>query len=231
MDLIVPVHQLEIRYTFLLNFNAIIKEIASPFVPLATNFNFEQENSTKHTKLTLTFANDYYSIFVTYDRIIFRYEGNPEELKANNSFFEEPFLNIFNKLKEHKDFGKVTNFLFYTLYVKPKEEDKEVILGNFLKENLVLNKTNRIMSSPTDVSVILNKNVNNQQVQIRFGPYVGMTDLASRHAVPIFRQFEGLDKYGEMAEVSITESSLSNFPFSKYKETLAASNDLISNLW
>ena len=97
MEIIVPVHQFEIRFTPILNFSNSIKEILAPFIKFSdTPPQVQRENTILET---ITFnANSNTLITVSWDRIILRHEGDIEKLSENNSIIEEPLFTIFNKI-------------------------------------------------------------------------------------------------------------------------------------
>ena len=129
----VPFHQFEIRYTKILNFQALIGEIIAPFAPMALDILLENENAIQLCRYTLLFPG--YSIIVTWDRVFIKYEGDLKVLTENNSIVEEPFFNLFNKIKESIFFGNVLNCLCVTIIVNHSDKNKSEIINDFLKCN------------------------------------------------------------------------------------------------
>ncbi len=228
MNLFVPAHQFEIRFTNLINFPFIIREVLSPFVPLAKAIQIEREN-TLQARFTLTF--DTYSVLVFWDRVVFRFEGDTSTLLENNSIVEEPFFNIFSKIKELKDFGTITNMLHYTVCMNIIEgKTKEVVVNDFSK--MYLNEsTKKIMSNPNDLGIILEDKIGSIGININFGPYTGIDDLKNRNITPVTDHIiENSAKFGEFAEIKLVETSkIANFK--KYKELSTLSNDYLKKLW
>jgi len=225
----VPFHQFEIRYTKILNFQVLIKEAIAPFVQLAIDIIIENENAIQFCRYTLLFPG--YSITVTWDRVLFKYEGNLKVLTENNSIIEEPFFNLYNKIKEIATFGSVTNCLSATHIINHTEKEQAEIKKEFF--GAYLNKTNieKIISNPSDVAIILEKNIDGKQITVQFGPYVGKADLQRRN---ILTQNQDIEKHlntvGEMAEIKIFEI-LKSISFSKYKELIKMTIEYQESLW
>ncbi len=225
----IPFHQFEIRFTKILDFQASIKEVLAPFIPMAIDVIPENENVVQRCRYTLLFEG--FSIIVMWDRVFFRYEGDLDILVENNSIVEEPFFNLFSKIKELKSFGNVQNCLCATNFINHFNKDLTNINNDFWAR--YLNKINleKVVRNPTDVAIVLEKNTDGKQINVQFGPYLGMTDLQKRNISP---QDENILKHvhevGEMTEIKIFEL-LKLVSFAKYKELLKMTLEYQDALW
>jgi hypothetical protein len=181
MSTITPLHQFEIRYSAILNFPNVIRDIIAPYVKLASRINIENEG-THSERIVLGFDNEYYQIVVSWDRIFFRFEGDKDHLANNNSVVETPFFNLFGKIRDHHNFGEVRNILFVSFIIFPIEITEEILLEKFMAKYLV--NTNKILVNPTDIGIVLDHNVDNKQISLNFGPYFGEKDLSKRKIIP-----------------------------------------------
>src|SRR3989304_6704548 len=214
----VPFHQFEIRYTKILNFQTLIKEVIAPFVPMALNILPEHENAVQLCRYTLLFAE--YSIIVTWDRVLIKYEGDLKVLIENNSIIEEPFFNLFNKIKDLGSFGNVVNCLSATHIINHTDKNQTEIKKDFVGTYLNKNNIERIISNPTDVAIVLEKNTDGKQITVQLGPYIGIADLHKRNIIPQNQEIlKNINIVGEMAEIKILEI-LKSISFTKYKELL-----------
>jgi hypothetical protein len=177
MPILAAHHQFEIRYTAILDFPNTIRKSISPFVKFAKRITVDNESS-HNERITLSFDDDYYQIFITWDRIILRFEGDKELLGKNNSIIEEPFFTIFKKIREHDNFGEINNTLYYSFIIVPKDE-KKTLLEDFLKKYLI--NYQKIVEHPTDIAVTLENKINDIQATLTFGPYFGEEDLKKRN--------------------------------------------------
>lgn len=228
MSLHVPFHQVEIRFKPLLNFSSIINEILSPFISLTTDIKIENENNTRAHKVYLMFDRGI-MIFAHWDRLVLKCQEEPKSFLEKNSFIEEPFLNIFNKLKTHRDFTNVINILIASTFVRINEKNEQDNLSDFVKNNILVSGTNKIIENPDDAAIILVKTLQNSELTVTYGPYRGKKDLIIRNAFPQEDSCDWADKKGQMAEVKIVETT-STFNFSKYKELVQKSYELTEKL-
>jgi hypothetical protein len=204
-------------------------EVISPFVPMALDIITENEKAVQHCRYTLLFQG--YSIIVTWDRVLIRYEGDLKVLTENNSIIEEPFFNLFDKIKNIGSFGNVLNCLCVTHIINHFDTVPTDINKDFIGD--YLNKINieKIITNPTDVSIILEKNTEGKQITLQFGPYVGIIDLQKRNIFPQNPDIEQhLNIVGEMAEIKILEM-LKSISFAKYKELLKMTFEYQESLW
>ena len=72
---LIPYIQYEIRYSNILNFTGWVRDIVNPFVKVATSISLDAPNSHRE-RIILNFDDEYMQMFVTWDRIIFKSEGD-----------------------------------------------------------------------------------------------------------------------------------------------------------
>ncbi len=225
----VPFHQFEIRYTKILNFQSLIKEVIAPFIPMALDILIEKESTVQRCRYTLLF--EAYSIIVIWDRILIKYEGDLKVLIENNSIIEEPFFNLFNKIKELESFGNIVNCLCATIIINHSDKNQSEIIKYFTGMFLNKNNIEKIISNPSDVAIALDKNTDGKQINLQYGSYLGINDLQKRN---IFPQNQDIIKQinisGEMADIKIFES-LKSISFAKYKELLKMTLEYQEALW
>jgi hypothetical protein len=178
--MIAPHHQFEIRYTTILNFPNIIRTPLAPFIKFAKRINIDNEGS-HNEKITLFFDDDYFQIIIAWDRIIFRFEGDKEDLSKNNSIVEEPFFNILSKIRQSDNFGEINNVLFYSFFIHSMEITEEELVKKFIGKYLT--NTHKIVDNPSDIGITLDYNVGGKQISVNFGPYLGEEDLKKRNIV------------------------------------------------
>ena len=228
MTITVPFHQFEIRYTKLLNFSSVIQNTIAPFVPLALDVNVEQENTVN---CRYSFRFDNYEIYLYWDRAIIRTDGEISHLTENNSIIEEPFFNLFSKIKNIPSFGSILNCLCASIFINHTEKSQQDIVDNFSNKYNDTDNTEKIIIKPTDVCLVLEKTIDKKQLSLQFGPYLGIEDLKKRGIATKNKDvLSQLDKYGMMAEVKVFEP-LHNVSFATYKEYLKMTLSLQEKLW
>jgi hypothetical protein len=164
-----PKFQFEVRYTHILNFSNIAREIISPFIKLCNSFNFFNEG-TKEETIRLIFEDDFF-IDVRWDKIILLSERNPNRFDDENSQITV-FFKILKKLQETISFGKFNNYYFLLYLVKLSDETSAEILGSF-KKKYFHDSVDKLLPNANDYSVVLQRNDDkkNKQEQISTGPY------------------------------------------------------------
>jgi hypothetical protein len=229
MNRITPMHQFEIRYTNILDFPNVIGGAISPFVQLASKIDIESEYS-HNQKVILSFESDYYTITVSWDRIIIRTNGDCSGLSDNNSIIDNPFFEIISKIKEIKAFGSIKNFLYYTYSVNILDIELEELQKSFA--NKYLTKIAReLHPNLSDSSVILEQVKDNRQTHLTIGPYVGVSDLNKR-GIPIINPnlFDIVEKTGEVAEFKYYEETKS-VSFNDYKRITNVEQEYYNKIW
>jgi hypothetical protein len=206
----------------------MVQDVIAPFVPMALDVNVEQENTVNCRYL---FRFEGYEIYLYWDRAIIKTDGEIKHLKENNSIIEEPFFNLFNKIKELSAFGTVLNCLCVTVFINHTDKKQTEIVEEFANKFLLIKNTEKLISKPSDICLVLEKNINEKQLSIQYGPYLGMEDLKKRGVVTKNREIlTQLDKLGEMAEVKIFEP-LHSITFAKYKEYLKMALMYQDEIW
>lgn len=226
--MIVPHHQFEIRYTTILDFPLLIKTPLAPFVKLTKRINIDNEGS-HNERITLFFDDDYFQIIISWDRIIFRFEGDKESLPKNNSIVEEPFFNILSKIKQHDNFGEINNLLYYSFFIQPMDITKDNLIKKFTSKYLV--NYHKIIDNPTDVGITLDSNSNGKQTSINFGPYLGEEDLKKRNIIvknpAVTEVSKGLGLCCEFKFFNLTKT----ISFSDYKDISKIEKQYIQKVW
>jgi hypothetical protein len=228
MPIITPHHQFEIRYTAILDFPNIIRKPISPFVKFAKKITVDNEGS-HNERITLSYDDEYYQIIINWDRIILRFEGDKENLGKNNSIIEEPFFNIFKKIREQDNFGEINNTLYYSFIINPIKIEHDELLRKF-KSKYLTNYQN-IVEQPTDIAVTLENKIENKQITITFGPYFGNEDLKKRNIFvknPIVTNGENdLGICMDLKILNITKT----VNFNDYKELTKIESNYLEKLW
>jgi len=225
----VPFHQFEIRFTKILNFNEVINEVIAPFVPMALDIIIEDESLKSLCRYNLIFEG--YNILITWDRVLIKLDGELKNLSENNSIIEEPFFNLFSKIRDLKSFGNVVNCLCVAVIVNHSGKTKTEILNDFSTRFLNMNNVEKIIYKPSDVGLTLNENNDGKQITLTFGPYIGVTDLQNRKIMTQNQEIlKHIDILGEMVEIKIFEI-LKSVSFAKYKELLKMIIEYQRLLW
>ncbi len=228
MPIITPHHQFEIRYTAILDFPNIIRKPISPFVKFAKKITVDNEGS-HNERITLSYDDEYFQIIINWDRIIFRFEGDKENLGKNNSIIEEPFFNIFKKIREQENFGEVNNILYYSFIINPIKIDHDNLLKKFLGKYLT--NYQGIVEQPDDIAVTLEKKIDNKQINITFGPYFGDEDLKKRNIFvknPVVTDISNdLGICLDFKILNITKT----INFSDYKEITKLERNYVDRVW
>lgn len=230
MDVFVVVHQFEIRYSVMIDFLNFIADTLAPFSSDTTKLSIEDKNAST-AKYVFFYENDSYSIMTTWDRIVFRYEGELDQLVKNNSIIEEPFFNIFSKIKETKNFGRVIDHLCYTMAVNTAspEQNAEKAINEFSSRYLKQASTQQILGMPTDLKLVIERKEGSKLESIEMGPYLGIEDLEKRK-VNVEKLKTKASGYGEIAEIKIHEIT-SSVSFAKYKEAVSATKKIMGRIW
>ena len=227
IGIISPVFQYEIRYTKILNFSQIMHKAVSPFVPLASNVIVENENS-KDVRYTLEFPQDNFRLIIAWDRLVIRAEGSTNSMSSNNSIMEDPFFNVFEKISNLEEFGKITDVLLYAIVVSIKKDESDNfnnIINRYVKDDW-----KSILPSANDVALNLVDTSDGNYRQVIHGPYLGFPDLHKRNAFPNYLDVKQLEQSGEMAEIKIFQkASLANFDI--FKKCFNEYNNYINRLW
>ena len=128
MEALIPRIQFEIRYTHILNFSTIIKEIISPFIKLGDNFNISNQGSLIEG-IKINFEKEKFSIECLWDRMILITQEDIDQLGDQNATIKV-FFDIYNKLKEYPSFGEIRNYLLVLTVIYLNNEKSEENLKN-----------------------------------------------------------------------------------------------------
>jgi hypothetical protein len=239
MDYFVPVHQFEIHFSALLNLPHTAQRVIAPFIPLCKDFRVENEFSA-NTQYTLIFAN--YQIFLRNDKLIFRYEGELDLLSEQGSIVQNPFFEIFVRLKDSELFGTVKLKLMFFIFVKPDKEwnvgdvpdEKEKITEAKKVSEKYLNEKNifGLVDKLTDLSVNLESTEGAETLSMTFGPYFGILDINKRNIVLVTKEMiDRSQTMGDMCELKIIDNDHDNVNFGRYKLLMSKAQEHINRLW
>lgn len=230
MELKVPVHVFEIRFPFLLGSHKEIRKILSPYMQMVTRVNFQKENTVEE-KITLMFEDDSYAVIASWNRLAFRYEGDITSLSESNSAIENPFFEIYSKIKDLDSFTSPSNFLFYAMFVKVSENRKEKQIVETMNQSFLTDQSRKLLANVSDIGIVLEDEGDKHKTKLTFGPFKGSEDLDNRK-VEINRKENLLlyESVGEMIEFNHLER-IKDVTFRDYKEVVKKSNQIINRLW
>jgi hypothetical protein len=231
--ILTPVHQFEIRFTTILNFSDVVRPVIAPFVKLADRISIDDENFHSE-KITLFFDDEFYQIFILWDRIVFKCEKfSIANLIHNNSPIEEPFFNLYNKISQLTEFGNVNNLLFFSFYVNVGTSDNfEEIRNKFIEDNIVKNSCTSLMSGISDVGIVLDaKEEDGSVMTIISGPYLGYDDIKKRNFnIRDKKLIDELQNAGEIIDFKyFKQTKTANY--SLYKEIFRKAEAIIRQKW
>lgn len=211
-------HQFEIRYVPIMSLYRDAPDILAPYVAIAQRFSVENETNS-NVKYTFYFED--YEIHITWDRMIFKSEGNISRLAENNSVIEQPFFTIFSKIAELPNFHRTKNCLFYVILVKKSEIKVEDIRQNFISSFINSQGLNEMLPALSDIGLALEKNNEDTDISVNIGPYVGAKDLRKRKLDPKSSDVkEFIDSTGGMAEIKYFNKKNKNVTYGDYKKIL-----------
>lgn len=168
MNSVFPLTRFEIRFTPILNFSRLIREIASPYLRLTSSFNINNQGRIDEN-IKLNFEEDRYSIDCMLDRLVISFEDNPERFAHPNSMIKI-FWEILEKVTQSSSFGALRNYIFLCYEIKPLDLSFNEILKK-IKNKFLNASVDSILPDTTDLAVVLEKNSQNKQRRITFGPY------------------------------------------------------------
>jgi hypothetical protein len=222
-------HQFEVRYTGMLNFSNIGKNIVGPYVQLANRISIENEGRINE-RLRLHFDSDSYHIDVHWDRLVLRYEGDLGVLIERNSIIEEPYFSILGKLQEQDTFGHLTDHLAYTIFVKVINKSREEIFERF-NSKMITQYASELVEGFTDTAVTIERISDELEENITYGPYLGISDILRRVSDFSHKSlpFEA-DARGVICEVKMLKRD-SNIDFKIYKSLVTKILGLNKGEW
>jgi hypothetical protein len=234
MDCLVPTHQFEVRFSEIINFSSRARDVLAPFIKLASKIAIENENSVNE-RITLHFEQNNTTIGILWDRVILHHEPTTDSktywsLSENNSIFEEPFLNILNKLLEINNGGQIKNYLMYSVFVKPEDKDLTVIKKE-ISEKFFTPAVNSLLPGYDDFAFTLEKHSEDTEFFYTYGPYVGIQDLNNRNVkIKGFELIKALDCKGIMLEYKEFEL-IKTIDFKKVQKCYNRQKSFIESLW
>ncbi len=211
----------EVRYTHILNFSTVIKEILAPYLKLATSFSIGNQGAPEES-YRLDFEEDSFSIDCRWDRMIFLSERNLDRFKEENSQIEV-FFEIAEKLTKRDTFGIFTNYLVLVDLLKVMDKKFEQIKDEIKSDYLTI-KTDEIIKNPDDIAITLQKIFKNKVITLIFGPF-SQNDIVDRKLIP-FKSPELLkliETSGVLMEIKIFEKT-GEVNFTLFKEIITIIN-------
>lgn len=229
MSVIIPVFQIEVRYNFILNFVEFYRKLLSPYVKLSGSIKVENQN-TLDERLYLNFEDDRFSIIISWDRIVFRGQGDLKTFTANNSPIEMPFLDILEKMTKYEEFGGVINILLAINFIKKLEIDEDDLYQKFVSKTME-NGISKILDGATDAAIRIVKKSSSEEKSINFGPYFGVNDLKNRSMYPInLNSLGDLDFKGIMMEYKYLKNT-SSFSFKEFVTLTEEGTKIFDTTW
>lgn len=168
MNYVYPLTQFEIRFTHILNFNQIIREILSPYLRMSSSFNFSNQGRFEES-IRINFEDDLYSIDCRWDRLVFLCEDEPSRFSKQNSTFKL-FWEILEKLTQIATFGALRHSLFVSHEINILDITQDEILKK-VKEKFFTSEIDKVMKDPDELAITLEKGSFSKQTTITFGPY------------------------------------------------------------
>ncbi|TXJ92150.1 hypothetical protein [Flagellimonas pelagia] len=229
----IPAHQFEIRFTNILDFPSCMYDIVAPFVQLTTGLRIENENS-HNAIIHLFFKDTFDTISIRWDRIIYKSENHKDNLVGSKSFFQEPFLNLFAKIKGSKHFGQIKNILYYSMFININEQiDLEESRKRF-SENYFKDGINNIIPLKTDIGIVIEKTTSSGQVSLNMGPYSGPMEI-QKHGKGNFiiediDTLKNITGFGEIIILNILRNT-NSFSFNDYKDLHLEAKSLTEQSW
>lgn len=229
----IPAHQFEIRFTNMLDFPTCMYDIVAPFVQLTTGLRIENENS-HNAIIHLFFKDTFDTISIRWDRIIYKSENHKENLIGSKSFFQEPFLNLFNKIRESKHFGQIKNILYYSMFIKINGEmTLDEASDNFLK-NYFKNGITNIIPQKTDIGITIERLTHSGQISLNMGPYSGPMEI-QKHGKGNFiiedlETLKNITGFGEIVILNILRNT-NSFSFGDYKDLHSEAKSIVEKSW
>lgn len=171
----------------------------SPYVRLASQLSIEKQN-TPEERIRLDFEQEDYFILTSWDRLVFKGQGDIKRFTVNNSSIETPFLNILGKLSQLDGFGDVRNAFFGVTYLidlgLTEDEVFETYHTKLLPDGFL-----QVLPEFNDFAISLEKKSDTEKHEVAFGPYLGRSELDRRIISPIdSSRLENVDFRGILLE-------------------------------
>ena len=216
-DILCPKFQLEIRYTHILNFSSISREIVAPFIKLCSNFNVINEGTLEES-LRLEFLEDAFWIEFRWDRAILLTEGDLSRFDDENSSIKT-FFDILKIFRQQNSFGVIKNYLQLVFLVKTSKESAQEVLSKF-KDDYLNDKIYKFVKNPSDLSVVIEKSTEGMFESVTLGPYL-YKDIAMRGLLPFkssgLESLNHPDAHGRMVLQQIVENT-TEYSFKTFRD-------------
>lgn len=208
-DLIIPKFQFEIRYTYILDFDSRYKSIMSPYLRFASGMQLHGQG-TRNEYVKLLFDEHGYSIDCRWDRMVFVYEGDINNLKNPQSALKKFFFEIFDQISSLDSYGKTNNFLLVANGIKLTEDESfENIVGKFNDNYLNQNTFQHFDGNDKDTAIITEYIKDGISITQTFGPYNHSADLNKQNLIP----------FGEVIDTELNTKNGYMMQFKCFEET------------
>lgn len=203
MNYAYPFTQLEFRYTQILNFSHVVRELFSTYLRLTTSFNISNQGKLQEV-IRINFDDDLYFIECRWDRIIFITQDDPKRfLKANSTM--KLFWEIVEKLSKLSTFGMFKSSAFYTFEIKLLKETQEDIIKKF-KAKYLTAEVDKILNQASDLGIVMEKFTPEKQITINYGVY-SYIDIKKHSLYPFISNPNSLkDDVGTLFRFQIVEN-------------------------
>lgn len=195
--------QFETRYTYLLEFKEKYKALLNPFLILKDlKFSVGNEGSMNES-IKFSFEESGYEIEIMMDRMVYRYEGDPENLLKSTSQIKL-YFDILEKIKTIDSFQKNLLNILAVWAVHPTELTEENNIKKFKEK--YLSKNIDLIDNVKDYMLVVNSGDESKFTTINFGPYTSKD--FKKHKMSLFNteysnQFKNIQ--GLMGVVQINE--------------------------
>ena len=199
--------QFELRFSPILNFSTIYREIISPFLKLASGFQINNQGGGNEG-IMLLFQEDYFQIDCRWDRLILISEGDTSRFTDKNSSIKY-FFELFETFNKLNSFGKLTHYILLVNGINLQEATSDKIIAEFESNYLNKQSIKNIISGNKvdDIMITLEFKNSSENISLSFGPFSENTDVEKRSLYPfktaIYDKVK--NKNGIMSEIKIIE--------------------------
>ncbi|SDB33447.1 hypothetical protein SAMN03097699_0763 [Flavobacteriaceae bacterium MAR_2010_188] len=229
MTPLIPVYQIEIRYSPSLEFSREYRNILAPFIKLSTKFNITKENTIEEAVSFFYDESDTVIIF-SWDRLVLKSHGNPTKKFVANSFIDIPFLKLHKARLEKFEYCEVHNVLVAVNYILP-QSDNLTEVSSSQKFSDFIRMPDNILTGVTDWAIVLDNRQKGDSESIAFGNYKGAMELNNRSLRPIDTvDLKEFDVKGFLVEY---KNLVNSGEISKkvLEDLFKGANAAIKNLW
>ena len=212
--------QFEIRYTNILNFGPVAREIISPYLKLASGFRINNQGLLEE-EIKLDFDLGNFSIDVRWDKMVILSENNMLQYNDENSNLGIAF-SILDKLSNSSSFGSIKNYILLATCLISAKDTHSNSLDRFRDKFFVKNCFQHF--KPSDYAVIFEKEEDEKLTTLTLGPYsnkdlvfrniksIGYVDTNSENDINGFmvdiKIFEPISKIKHKTFVELTKQVL-----------------------